>query len=252
MLKNSRLSFIFLTCLCLIITAAGPLLASESYLVQLLDSGSRLDRVKGAKLVYHNKIQNDKIFDLVEKQLLNGYEKNNNNPEQVDELSWYCKALSTSGNAKYLEALKTVGLHAPSDKVKKYAQQAYYTLESKTVASSVSLPPTAPPKDMSSEEKRVHKLLLSGRLNDIREAAKLLSKRKVTHPFLYDMAAQILSEGYNKKSHQHSHVDTMAWLCKAIGASGDQQHLPLLDTIAQSATNNKLKEYGRKAYLLLQ
>ncbi|MEN8190346.1 MAG: hypothetical protein ABFS19_10900 [Thermodesulfobacteriota bacterium] len=250
MRKTARLLLILAIVLQFIAVTAA-VAATGSYIGQQLQSTSRLDRVKGAKLVYFNKVQNDAIFDIINQQLLAGYNRNPENPKHIDELSWYCKALATSTNRGYLETLKTVGLDSPSDKLRKYAREAYYKLESQVVIQDVQ-PAAVPPPEMTIEEQRVYDMLLSGEMRKVRDAAKILSKRRVTLPFLYDTAAQILEQGYSINRNQHAHVDTMAWLCKAVGASGNQQYLPLLDTVAQRGPNSKLRDHAKRAFFTLQ
>ena len=61
-----------------------------------------------------------RIFDLVEKQLLDNY-RSLKDDYAIDWASWLAKALGFSGDEKYLPTLQTVASSAPDEKLRKYA-----------------------------------------------------------------------------------------------------------------------------------
>ena len=73
-----------------------------------------------------------RIFDLIEKQLLDSYLSLSDDYE-IDTASWLAKALGFSGNLKYLPTLRKLGSVAPDEKLRKYAAIAQrYTYKYKT------------------------------------------------------------------------------------------------------------------------
>lgn len=61
-----------------------------------------------------------RIFDVIEKQLLNSYLSLSDDYE-IDWASWLAKALGYSGNKKYLPTLRMLESVAPDEKLRKYA-----------------------------------------------------------------------------------------------------------------------------------
>jgi hypothetical protein len=73
-----------------------------------------------------------RIFDLIEKQLLDSYLSLSDDYE-IDTASWLAKALGFSGNKKYLPTLRKLESMAPDEKLRKYAVIAQrYTSKYKT------------------------------------------------------------------------------------------------------------------------
>ena len=73
-----------------------------------------------------------RIFDLIEKQLLDSYLSLSDEYE-IDWASWLAKALGFSGNKKYLSTLRKLKFYAPDEKLRKYADIAEgYSYQYKT------------------------------------------------------------------------------------------------------------------------
>lgn len=62
-----------------------------------------------------------------------------------------------------------------------------------------------------------------------------------------DVVLAELEEGYNKNSGDPIHVDAMAWLCKAIGASGFSSYRAPLLRIRSAAREPKIRRYAGMA-----
>ena len=66
------------------------------------------------------------IFIEIERQLLDGF-NDNSGEKYIDLMAWFCKALASSGNDKYLETVQKVANHADDPKLQRYAQQSVGT-----------------------------------------------------------------------------------------------------------------------------
>jgi len=75
--------------------------------------------VSAEKLAYLG-YSDPRIFDVIEKQLLNSYLSLSDDYE-IDWASWLAKALGFSGNNKYLPTLRKLESSAPDKKLRKYA-----------------------------------------------------------------------------------------------------------------------------------
>ena len=98
---------------------------------------------------------------------------------------------------------------------------------------------------------KIYKKLRSGIPDNVRAAAKYLYKGQYRNPELLNIAATILKRGY-KKNKNKTHIDAMAWLCKALGKSGKKKYLPLLNRVAKTSLSRKLKGYAKKSARQLQ
>ncbi len=77
-----------------------------------------------------------------------------------------------------------------------------------------------------------------------RNAAKLIIRNYPDQPQLLELAGQELEKGHNTLLTNRNHVDAMAWLCKAIGTSGDPGYKTFLMKIANQTQNRKIKNYA--------
>jgi hypothetical protein len=58
---------------------------------------------------------------------------------------------------------------------------------------------------------------------------------------------QELLKGYQASGGDRGAVDAMAWLCKALGASGNGKYRGTLQTVAQKAPHRKLQKYAEQS-----
>ncbi|MCP4338561.1 MAG: PEGA domain-containing protein [Desulfobulbaceae bacterium] len=77
-----------------------------------------------------------------------------------------------------------------------------------------------------------------------RNAAKTIRKNYPGQEQLLELAGQELEKGHNTLLHDRNHVDAMAWLCKAIGASGSPDYREFLVQIANQTQSRKIKKYA--------
>lgn len=82
---------------------------------------SELIRI-GAKRVYHSNIDNKTLLSLVEKNLLENYNKSDDKTH-VDAMAWLIKTLAQSGNLKYKASLAKIVQESNNNKIRKYAKK---------------------------------------------------------------------------------------------------------------------------------
>jgi hypothetical protein len=100
--------------------------------------------------------------------------------------------------------------------------------------------------DRSEEFAAVMKGLSSASSAQRVNSAKLITKAGIVDAALYEKVATLLKAGYAQEP-EPVHVDEMAWLCKALAASGDLQYWDLLDGIAKGAPSPKLQHYAEQS-----
>lgn len=220
--------------------------------ISMLNSGFRIERVKAAKLITRSGLTDQKLFDLIQDKLLAGYQENTGSSKHIDEMSWFCKALASSGNHTYIDTLRKIASTTSSSKLRKYANQSIglvekYHIDNEIIGNTKNLE-----KGMSLEAARVKNMLTSDKLYLQKNAAKMLVRREVTDPSLYALVNEELKKRFMMHGAGKEQIDTMSWFCKALGASGNKEYRQTLEEVKKRAPNEKLQNFARKSLILLQ
>ena len=113
-------------------------------------------------------------------------------------------------------------------------------------------PASPPPGALNATQKNYVQMLRSRSLADKKRAAKLMTRARYSDTKVLDVAAEELLKGYSKASTDRHMVDTMSWLCNALGASGNRKYRETLRQVSQGAQHRKLKGYAEKNYKMLK
>lgn len=108
------------------------------------------------------------------------------------------------------------------------------------------LAPLHAQNDRSSEIAQQMASLDSPATNQRIKAAKIIARSGFDNEALYQKIARILEAGYTQKGGS-KHIDEMAWMCKALAASGDIRYTDLLTEVARNSPNRKLQGYAKKS-----
>lgn len=225
--------------------------AEVARLMQGLESGSQIQRVNAAKIISRSGLQDQdlyrKVAELLQAGYLHPYESH-----QTDEMAWLCKALAASGDSRYAELLKRVSTTAPSEKLKHYAQQSLGLIAEYARRNRVLNATDKWDADLTAEENRLANMLRSDIPDLRRDAAKVLTRKFGIKPKVYALAAESLQQMSQGKGSGHVYEDTMAWLCKALAASGDSGYVALLQQVHDRTQSVKLQSYSSDAIKALK
>ncbi|MFH1977401.1 MAG: hypothetical protein ABIJ52_17910 [Pseudomonadota bacterium] len=105
--------------------------------------------------------------------------------------------------------------------------------------------PTRPPKKGNSPGE-VAGMLRSSSLDDKADGAKIVTKLYKSDHKLLDIVNDELLKGYNSNTNDRNYVEAMAWLCNALGASGQAKYASTLEKVSKDAPNRRLKKYALK------
>lgn len=89
-------------------------------------------------------------------------------------------------------------------------------------------------------------MLKSSSMRDKEAAAKAAAKLYRNDQKILEIVNEELLKGYNNPSDNRDYVEAMAWLCNALGASGQAKYISTLETVSNSAPNRKLQKYALK------
>lgn len=98
--------------------------AKENKMIAMVRSGEHQMMRDAAKITSRDPFPGDAVTDAISEELLKACTSTSGNKTMIDALSWMCKALGASGNAKYRATLNQVIETSTSSKLKKYAKQS--------------------------------------------------------------------------------------------------------------------------------
>jgi hypothetical protein len=104
-----------------------------------------------------------------------------------------------------------------------------------------------PAMGMDSSGQRYTKMLTSGGPGTIGRAAEDIFSTATSDQEVLDVAAQVLSEFYLKNPDTREYADATAWLCKALGNSGNGRYKALLEKVSKAEIHRKTRKYCDKA-----
>lgn len=89
--------------------------------------------------------------------------------------------------------------------------------------------------------------LANGGPSSIRSAAESMYHTGVDDREVLDVAAEVLLTNYEKRTTSRSYMDALAWVCKALGQSGDSRYYATLDQVRSNTSHRSLKKHCTKA-----
>lgn len=188
-------------------------------------------RITALKQISSSGLTEKSLFDLLKNRLLEGYESSDDD-KQIDELAWLCKALASSGLADYREVLALVGEKAPNKKVRGYARQSLGLLESYAKRNALLAQQGPETEGLAAEEVRIVNLLRAPEVKLKRDAAKTITRSIATAPKVFAVVDEELLTLLHKGGKATTdELDTMAWLCRALGASGAAKYKGTLQEV---------------------
>jgi len=94
---------------------------------------------------------------------------------------------------------------------------------------------------------RYVKMLANGGPSSIRSTAESIFNTGNTDQDVLDAAAETLAQNYRKHPTSETYADAMAWLCRALGNSGNARYKAVVEDVANNAESRKLKKHCDRA-----
>lgn len=250
-----RKVFCFLFFLGCLLPMPPPALCSQNQeagkYLKMLESDSIKTRTDAAKMISRSQLTDKALFDTIEKKLLLGYTHEQMNAKHMDEMAWYCKALSSSGNSDYEETLSKVAHTTTSQKLKHYCASSLELLPVNAKRRQVMKDSITQTNNLSTEENEIIAMMQSEDLKLMRDGAKLTYRHPFSNDAVYDVIKEKLLKNYASASGNRNLTDSLAWMCKALGASGKAKYKDALRQVSEETTNQKLKKYARQSLGML-
>ncbi len=252
------------------VSAQGNRSAEVEQYINMLNSSSRHQRITTAKKISRSGLSEEKLFDMINDILLKNYKKNTRNSQQIDEMSWLCKALASSGLDKYGVSLKSVADNTQNPKLKKYALQSLNLIKQFAERNRVMTDDKHLKEGFSPELARYINMLRSEDLTLKRDAAKHIFRSVIMDERLYDIVEEELLKEFVKTPKEREYDeygeevtygasrkqklqnDTSAWLCKALGASGMGKYIETLEKIAKTSSDMYVRRHAKDSLNMLK
>lgn len=143
---------------------------------------------------------------------------------------------------------KTVSIKlavAPPKPAASMARQEYSPPERETFTPPEPRPEPRPA--VNAKQAKLLDMLSSNNPDEQREAAKLITRSGISDHVVLDAVEKALLRGYRVEGDNRDHIDAMAWLCKALGASRSAKYKSTLSAVASDAPHKKLRGYAEKS-----
>lgn len=102
--------------------------------------------------------------------------------------------------------------------------------------------------EMNEVDKSYVDQLLKGGWSTLQQVGENMFNTSYSNPEVLDIAAQVALEKYPQTGDDFTTVNSVAWLCRALGASGNNRYRPVLEQIAGDKTKHrKLRGHCEKA-----
>jgi hypothetical protein len=90
--------------------------------------------------------------------------------------------------------------------------------------------------------------LIKGGPSTLQDVAQTMYNASVTNPEVLDVAAQVLLEKYPMAGNERDTVDASAWLCRALGNTGNNRYKAVLEQVADDkSVHRRLRGHCEKA-----
>lgn len=192
-------------------------------------------------------ISDQRIFDIMAKRLLAGM--GTKEKAQVERMSFLAKGLALSGDSKYAATLEKVIAGKPHKKLKKWAESSLKKFADNKKWNAIILKNASQAPAGKLGQWRARNMLQSKLPVLIRVGAKRIYYKYPGDKTLPDLAEQVLLANYNKKLDGHM-TDALAWICKALGQTGNSKYKQTLTKVAKGK-NSKIAKYAKKNMVLL-
>ena len=240
----------------LIISVTFSLLFTLAVFCSAQDSGAqqylhRLDsnkievKILTAQEIATSGITDPVLFDEIEKQLLQNYNRKDLSAKETDLMAWFCKDLASSGLKDYSTTLNLVADNSPNIRLRNYAKQSSKSLSMYTKVLAETQNQNVP--NIDKQNTKILSMLKSGDIKLKTDAAKMVTRLISINNIVYDeIESQLLSD-YKSSKNDKYFIDLMSWYCKALSSSGQDRYKPTIEKVFNDSDNNKLKKYARQS-----
>jgi len=189
-------------------------------------------------------LSDPRLFDIVERRLLEDADASQADRTERNRVARYIRSLGFSGQSKYEPTIrKFIG----NPNYRRFSEAALADLPQYNKWNPVISNRSSFDPKYSDDVNRVANMLRSDDLLLLRVGAKRVffdSKEDI----LLELLAQQLRANYARRDlNDGERVDSVAWLAKALGSSGNEKYTALLHEVAGKATASTVAQHAAGA-----
>ncbi|PHS69995.1 MAG: hypothetical protein COB23_04915 [Methylophaga sp.] len=211
--------------------------------LDILANSSQSQQIQMLNRLQWSGITDPRLFDVIVKSV----QESNWASSNIKLSSYMIRALGYSGNEKYYAPLEQLSdTKSPVAALRRHAKKALQNLSQFTRWNKALANNKLIVEGKSVEVTTYLKML---DVNDVfvqRLAARAMYHEHQKDPDLLASAAEKLKTLYTQPGLDREAQDTAAWLCKAIGQSGQAEYIELLHNVANETPYPKIKKYAMK------
>ncbi len=235
----------------LLIATSGDVAIAENpnidAMTETIKSGTSAERIQLATSLDYSGITDKELFDAINKAILDEYPTVGANSQKIDEVSWLCKGLATSGRLEYKPTFEQIlATNAPS-KLKRHTRNSLAYIDDFAAWNPYINSKDYAQDGRSASDAKNISMLKSGIPVLQKKAAGRVINSPTSDEAVYEVIAEELIKGYSKSPKDGAHFDAMGWLCKALGVSGRTKYRSVLEEVKASSPSRKIKRHAKKA-----
>lgn len=217
------------------------------YYLDILNDGTYETKIEILPRLQWSGLTAPRLYDEVEKNVFEGYLNLTLDKKGIGLLSHHIRALGYSGNEKYRDTLRFISTSEDKNrKIPDHAKKALSQLSNFNHWNKLIEDSNFSIEGKSVEVTHYMKMLSTEDVIVQRLAARGMYHEKQQDPDLLSLAAEKLVAMYQQVGLTDEEQDTAAWLCKAIGQSGQIEYKELLSKVAAKTPYKKIKKYAKK------
>lgn len=228
-----------------------PQEVAETYITRL-QSEDQKKRVHAYQDIGRDWINNKKLFDVIQFELEKTY-LTTKSGKDVKEVREAMNALASSGLEEYLQFFDTVEKSSADKKIVKQVKASKKILTQRSAQGNIVHNTVTMKPEKSWRENQYANMLLLTEPKMRVWATKKISQEYPKDEYLLDLLAQKLADEALKDNFiAGSNHDFHAWICRAIGSSGNKKYLPVLQKVKGEASQEKVREYAAEFLKVLE
>jgi hypothetical protein len=226
------------------VRAAAPETLDEYKAV--FETGSSADQTRACQSLAYRGLSDPSLFDLIEARLLGGLQVEEPR-DAVQAVAWLAKALSYSGQEKYVATLERASKEAKGRAIRNHATTAIGELPKHQRWNAIITDRSQWDASLSDADNRSANMLRSEDALLRVIAAKRAYYERLDAPPLLALLEAELRKASSAELDERRALDAAIWSARALARSKQPKYEPLLRDVATNAVNKKLRRNVEKA-----
>lgn len=226
-------------------TAGTSVNAEIKDYIKTFKTGSHLQQERACQTLEWAGLSDTRIFDLVEKNLLAGYQ-NATSKAAINEMSWLVKALGFSGQEKYRNTIDEVAASGSHKKLRKYAVGSSKSLAKYTKWNAIISNRKQDNSKKSLGVNRLANMLRSDELELNHLATRRLANEGTNDSYLLDILMKTTQKRMVEEDSSREFTKAVADMLKVLAMTREDKYLAVVEEASTTAYNKKVKKYATK------